>query len=322
MPTVAASSQTNSVSEPGILVKENFSEVLRRNLDLVLQREWDYDIMGSKFFNQENMDGENVRIGEFYGVGLVPVSRDADNVPVDEIGQGFVKTLNAITYRLAIDIEQALIEDDKLGVVGKRQTALATSAKRTVEYILADAFNRGFSSSATQFTCADGEELFSDARNNPAPGGGTWSNLETAAALTSTSLWTMDTNFAANTDERNLLAPLDIRHLVVPKALAKKAWEITNSGQVPENAMNTAQYYNGGQAVQVHPWNYLTSSTAWFGFGCADFQDPMNELYQFWRVPATPETSDPKENVVRQWIRYRTVNGAARPHAWRGNAGA
>ena len=55
MPTVAASTVTNSISQPGIGVKENWSEILRRNLDLVLQDRWKYDIMGSQFFKQESV---------------------------------------------------------------------------------------------------------------------------------------------------------------------------------------------------------------------------------------------------------------------------
>ena len=322
MATVSATdAQSASGSAPGIVLSENFSEVLRANLDLVKQRVWGRKLMGTKFFNNEPMSGANVRIGEFYGIGLVPQNRDSETLPTDDPGQGFVKQYDAVTYRLAVMWEQSTIDDDKLGVIGKRQAKFLEAANKTIEYQLADVFNRGFGTSGAPFLCADGMWLFDSARPNPKAGVASWSNLETAAALTADSLWDMDKNFAASKDEIGLKAPLDMAGIVVPKALEKKAAELSRSAKNPENSMNTDNYHGG---LVYNVWNYLTSDTAWFGFAEGGFQSPDNELYLFIRERPNVKTYAPANNpdVSAQRVRFRHTMGAGRPSAWRGNAGA
>ena len=321
MATIAATdAQSASGSSPGIAIKENFSEVLRDNLDMVKQRVWSRNLMGTRFYKNENVSGANVRIGDFFGIGLVPVSRDATVLPQDDPGQGFQKQYDIETYRLAIHWEQSLIDDDKLGIIGKRQAKFLEAANKTIEYQLADGFNRGFGSSGAPFICADGMWLFDEDRPNPKAGVASWSNLETAAALTTGSLWTMDQAFTNNLDEVGLRAPLNMGGIIVPKALQKKAAEISRSAKNPENSMNTDNYHAD---LVYQMWPYLTSDTAWFGYAEGGFQSEDNEVYFFRRQsPSTKTYSTGNPDVVSQRVRMRHTLGAGRPCFWRGNAGA
>ena len=319
---VTASAQTVTNSLPGIHLKENFAALLETNLDLVKQRVWNRALMATKFYRPETTSKEHVIRQYHYGIGLVPRNRDTEKLPLDQAALGFQNTITMVGFRLAVQFERETMEVDQYGVIGQKQAKFLDAHNKTLEYTLADGFNSGFGTAGSApFTCADGMYLFDSARNNPHPGVAQWSNLETGAALTESSLWTMEQNFAANLDERGHRAPLNMNRLVIPKALQRKAHQLARSAQTPEDALNSSNYFQG---LQYDVWNYLTDTDAWFGFGGeGGYHGEDNELVLIWRVRPGTMTYDVGNNpdIVAQRQRSSWAAGCDRPCAWRGNTG-
>jgi hypothetical protein len=318
-----AATKTNVIAQPGLHLKENFAALLEANLEWAKNREWDRKLQGLKFYRQETTNKDHVIRQYHHGIGLVPANRDADNLPLDNAALGFQNTITMVTYRLAMRWERETMEDDQYGVVGPRQAKFLSALNKTIEYHTADGFNNGFGASGSApFIAADGLYLFDTPRNASHPGVATWSNEETASALTDNSLWTMDQAFADNTDERGHIAPLIMSDIIIPKELERKAFQLARSERTPEDAMNAANYHQG---LTYHVWNYLTDVNAWFGFGGdGGFQGPQNELVFIWRVRPNTMTVEVGGNpdVVSQRQRSRWAMGVDLPYAWRGNAGA
>lgn len=319
---VTASAQTVTNSLPGIHLKENFAALLETNLDLVKRRVWNRALMGLKFFRGETTRKDHVIRQYHYGMGLVPRNRDTESIPMDQSSLGFQNTITMVTYRLGVRFERATMDDDQYGVIGPKQAKFLECHNKTVEYTLADAVNGGFGTSGSaQFTCADGMYLFDSARNNPHPGVAQWSNLETASALTESSLWTMEQNFNSNLDERGHRAPLNMNRLIIPKALERKAIQLSRSAKTPEDALNSANQYEG---LKYDVWSYLSDTNMWVGFGGeGGYQGEDNELVIIWRdKPDTVTYTAGNPDVVNQRMRSRWAVGCDRPYAFRGNAGA
>ena len=315
------SAKTVSQSLSGIHLKENFAPLLETNLDLVRRRVWARELKGLSFFKEKTTTKDHVISQDVYGMGLVPRNRDTENLPLDQLGKGFQNIIYMVTYRLAVQFERATMDDDQYGQIGPKQAKFLDALNKTIEYTLADCFNNGFGTAGSApFICADGMYLFDSARNNPHPGVAQWSNLETAADLTEASLWTMEQNFAANLDERGHNAPLNMSRLVIPKALERKAYQLAQSAKTPEDAMNTANYFQG---LKYDVWQYLTDADAWFGFAGDSYDSEDNEMCFYWRDrPSVATYTIGNPDVVAQRQRSRWAFGADRPYAWRGNTGA
>ena len=318
MPTLTASADTVTGSFGGTHISENWAALLETNLDLVKQRSWAKPLVGLDVYKRGSTTKDHVINQYHYGLGLVPISRSSGTLPVDQAALGHQNTITMVQYRLAMLWEQEVIEDDQYEVVGPRQAKFLDSMNRTIEYLLADGFNRGFGTAP--FLCADGQYLFDGSRNKPHPGVAQWSNVETSAALTENSLWTMEQNFCDNTDERGLIAPLNMTNILIPKELERKAFQLARSDKQAENAMNTANYYQG---LVYTVWQHLTDANAWFGHA-GDYQSDDNELKFYWRVQPGTRTYEVGGNpdIVAQRIRARFGYGCDVPYTWRGNAGS
>lgn len=321
MPT--ASAVVPSYSMPGLLMKENFADLLDTSFDSIKKRDFKAPIEGLKFFSVENTNKDHVKHGYVTGIGLMQKNRDANNIPFASPIQGFDKTYTPEDFRLGIRIEKRLRETDQFGVIAKQMESLTMSARDTVEYYAADAFNTGFGVGAS-WLCADGMYLFDDSRPMEAKDQGTWSNLESASALTQASLATMRLNMKKHVNERGLKRPLIMQTLVVPAALEDTAAVILGSTQKPGVFLNDDNPYKqqgGRYGIGLEVWNYLSSDTAWFGMAK---KDSGHELFWVWRVK--PETTSnvlsDNPDVWQARIRMSFVTGADRPATIRGNAGA
>jgi phage major head subunit gpT-like protein len=318
--SVTASARVPSYSMPGMLMKENFADLLNVQFKFVKERDFKAAIQGLKFFTVESTTKDYEKHSYVTGVGLMPKNRDADTLPLVSPIQGFNNTYTPEDYRMAIRIEKRLRETDQYGVIGKQMTSLTQAAKDTVEYYAADTFNTGFGTGAS-WLCADQMYLFDSARPMEDKSAGTWSNLETASALTQASLATMRVNFRKFVNERGLKRPLIMKSLVVPTALEDTARVILGSTQKPGVFLNDVNPYKSDYGIGLEVWDYLTSDTAWFGM--TDKQGG-HELYWYWRVK--PETYSnvlaDNPDVWQARIRMSFVTGCDRPSTLRGNEGA
>lgn len=316
--SVTASALTPSYSAPGMLMKENFADLLNTQFKFVKQRDFKAPVQGLQFFNVQNTTKDYEKHSYVTGIGIMPKNRDSSKLPVTEPIQGFDNTFTPEDFRLAIRIEKRLRETDQYGVIARQMNALIKSAKDTVEYYAADCFNSGFGTGAS-WLCADGMYLFDSERPMEDKSQGTWSNLETASALTQASLATMRVNFRKFVDERGLKRPLVMKTLIVPAALEDTAAVIMGSIQKPGVFLNDKNVYENKFEIKV--WDFLSSDTAYFGMTA---KDSSHELFWYWRVK--PETysnvlSD-NPDVWQARIRMSFVTGCDRPSTIRGNAGA
>ena len=316
--SVTASALTPSYSAPGMLMKENFADLLNTQFKFVKQRDFKTPVQGLQFFTVESTRKDYEKHSYVTGIGLMPKNRDAQKLPFAEPIQGFDNTYTPEDFRLAFRIEKRLRETDQYGVIARQMNALTKSARDTVEYYAADAFNTGFGTGAS-WLCADGMYLFDSDRPMEDKSQGTWSNLETASALTQASLATMRVNFRKFVDERGLKKPLVMKTLIVPATLEDTAAVIMGSVQKPGVFLNDKNVYENKFEVKV--WDFLSSDTAYFGMTA---KDSGHELYWYWRVK--PETYSnvlaDNPDVWQARIRMSFVTGCDRPSTIRGNAGA
>jgi hypothetical protein len=316
--SVTASALTPSYSAPGMLMKENFADLLNTQFKFVKQRDFKTPVQGLQFFTVESTRKDYEKHSYVTGIGLMPKNRDAQKLPFAEPIQGFDNTYTPEDFRLAIRIEKRLRETDQYGVIARQMNALTKSARDTVEYYAADVFNTGFGIGAS-WLCADGMHLFDSDRPMEDKSQGTWSNLETASALTQASLATMRVNFRKFVDERGLKKPLVMKTLIVPATLEDTAAVIMGSVQKPGVFLNDKNVYENKFEVKV--WDFLSSDTAYFGMTA---KDSGHELYWYWRVK--PETYSnvlaDNPDVWQARIRMSFVTGCDRPSTIRGNAGA
>ena len=310
MATETASALATTSSRPGIHVPENFAAVIATGLDEVFKRSMERPREGSKYFRKQPMNKATHKFQSHYGLGTVSQNRDTEDLPYDETGLGFPWTLSVNTFRGAIKIEKELVEDELYGVITDMQSELVESEALSRELVMADVFNRALGPSGAPFLCEDGMYLIDSDRPNAFKRAGTWSNLESAGAITPNGLFTTQLNFAAHTDERGQLSPLKMVGMIIRPNEEKTVWEILQSDLRPTDAMNAKNFQHG--RFQYEVYNMLTTATAFYY--AAPLNGPKSELYFGDRISPELETWDTNGgDVHHQRIRTRYGLGCGRP---------
>jgi len=272
---------------------------------------------GMQFFRTLPMKKATHKFQAYYGLGTVSQNRDSEVLPYDEMGLGFDWTLSVNTFRGAIKIEKELIEDELYGVISDRQSELVESEALSRELVLADVWNRCLGTSGAPFVCEDGMYLIDADRPNAFKRAGTWSNVEATGAISATSLFNTQLNFAANTDERGQKAPQKMTGMIIRPNEEKTVWEIVQSDKRPNDAQNARNFQYGRFQYQVY--NMLTSAVAIYYAG--DLKSEKNELRFGDRVAPSLETWQSDGNdVTHQRIRTRYGVGCGRPYLYRAQA--
>jgi len=311
-----ASAKTNVYSSGQMMVPENFAEFLSTQYKTIHDGMNQVPAQGLAMYKTANTSDDYVDSLDFVGLGTVPQNRDGDNIPFQTAIQGFPNRKRPVDYRLGIAIAKRLKETGKYGLIAKIQRALVTAGKDTIELDAVAPFNTTFSATVP-FVCADGMNLCDTLRPRE-DGRGTWSNVDTSAALTENSLEAMDNSFAGTVNGKGMLRPLAMKTLVVPRALKRKALELTKSSKTPEDALNSTNVYEGRFTVKV--WDYLTSNTAWFG--TVDMSRDEYQLEWLWRKKQGIMTWTNQPDVTKQRLRMSYVTGCDSAKGIRGNAGA
>jgi len=307
--------RTVSVANPSVLTTDAFSAVLQKGLDDVFKRRWEMPMQGDQYFRVRNTDHQTMKFQSHFGMGLVQQNRDTDSLPYDEKGLGFGYGITTNVFRGGIAVERALQELELYGSINDKQQELLRSATDTVELVMADVFNRGLGVGATApFVCEDGMYLIDSARPNAYAPAGTWSNVEATSSITPTSIYAATINFATMRDERDKLAPLTLKKIVVRPIDEKAIWEILKSDLRPTDAMNAANFFRG--RFEYHVYNHLTSSYIYYWAG--DPKSADNELQFLWRVRPQIETWNDGPDIVRQRVRFAIGVGCGRPYILRG----
>lgn len=302
-----------------IHTRELFVASLERGLDKVWKRDFsDRPKQGMMYLSEGTVKQPTAKFQTFRSIGgVVGQSRDADEIDYVTRADGFGFEVVTYPYRQGIAIERELEETDNAGVIRGLQSDLAENASMTIEYAIADVFNRAVSPTSAPVLADDGMYLIDTDRPNANPDAGTWSNQESDSAITPTSLSQAQLNARGTTDENGFLFPRKIVKLMIHKDDEKVVEEIMKSDKNPLNANNT--YNTMYNKFKWEVYDYLTTRSIFYIM--EDTKSERNELRFYWRQKPDFKTWVDGNNpdVTRQRVRFIFGIGLGSPRrVWRG----
>jgi hypothetical protein len=249
-----------------------------RGIDNVIFQKFDERaVVGRALFNvreSSQYQEDTVSVG---GVGVMTQKLEGQPINYVAMTEGFRETFTHLDYGSAFRVTRNLLRDEMYGTMEKLAIELARSATATEETLLANHFNRAFTSG---YTGPDGIVLC--ATNHVREDGTTYQNtLTTQADLSQSSLEQALIDFSDFRDGGGKRIVIEPRVLLVPKESKFQAHRLLNSTLDSENNTNASNPLNGYLDVVV--WNYLTDTDAWFLL--ADKADHGLVLYdreEFW----------------------------------------
>jgi hypothetical protein len=289
-----------------VMAKENNPDLYDKTIDTYLMRTNAVPLQGERFFAFDTADNVTKKVMQVSDTIGLPIKRtDTDPVYFDQPDSGYSKEITINTYRNALRVTKTLERIDRSGKIGRMMSGLMKSGQRLKEYAFANVVNTGTSTAG-----ADGSYVFGNDHYQPGAGGGTWSNLETAAALTTTTFNTARTNQRKRKDSRGQVAPVMTKLLLVPADLEEKAHQIAGSDKYPETSTNAINPWKG---TDILVWDYLTSTTGWGVWGDLD-QDMWGLHYCVLSQPVVQRLAYPSAdypNISAGWELYMQMGVAA-----------
>jgi hypothetical protein len=300
--TVAAGSGGELVDEFGVLTAAGIDEA--RKMDAATP------IQGEKYFKTKNVDKNNYSFQALNNIGLAQLNSDGDNLPVDKKSLGFDQVISNYTMRQSMMITRELLETDRYGVIGDHSRSLVHSGRKTIERILADAFNRGFGTANLSLLAEDGLAFFSAARPQPKRTAGTWSNLETGA-LTADVVANARVNFRKYLDGSGDLDPQVMEKIIVSPDQEDTIKEIVGTNLKVDTSLNNTNIVSD---VNYEVWDWLNANTVAY---CGDCE---NDLQFHIRVAPSVMVFQDGQNPDKLWSRLRMAlgTGLLRPGKYRG----
>lgn len=301
--------KTLFLSNPGYIDRLNTgANALDKALDELVMRSNEYPVQGGMFFRNVTPRAGIYKEAQFGNRYQLPVkSEDADPVPVANPVQGYAKSFTTTTYRLGAKAMKTLSEQELFPYVQRAMSGLLDSGKLLLEYSMANHINQAVTASG--YDGADGVPLASDSHPHERRQTGTWSNLESAAALTHAAFSTARTNMRKRTDEFGNRMTMRAKKLVVPADLEEQANIIVASELKSGTSLNDKNVLMG--SVEVVVYDYMTDTNAWFLIG--DTKEDNKGLIFGNEVPASiaPMTGVDTGTDVKwaERLRMRFVTG-------------
>lgn len=289
-----------------------FSQLLSRDFNKITPDAYmDTPVEYTALANVSSMPDSYIREGQIMGLTGLRETGEGELIDFEAFKQGNDKTIYPSKFTLALGVTQELYDDDRTGLIKKGFEELGKAAAYTREYKFWDIFNSGFVT--TYRTGIDSAALFA---SHTLLGGGSYSNLGSAAALSMTSLQALLNCFAKMVKENGVPCPTRARILWVPPELRFVAEKLVKNEYNPENA-NNEKNYGEITSLQFKVMNYATSTTAWFLSA-----DKSNHDIRFInRKPLSLKSYDVPQNEVAvyqasmrfatSFIHYRGVAGNA-----------
>lgn len=192
------------------------------------------------------------------GFGQMPVKLEGSGVSYDSETQGFTKRYTHTVWGLGYIVTQEEMEDNLYEAVSKKRIKrLAFSARQTKENVVANVYNRAFS---TSYLGGDGKKLLTTDHPSTA---GDWSNaLSTAADFSEASLEDMMIQIAQAKNDRGHVIGLKAKKLIVPSNLMFDVKRVLKSDGQSGTANNDINALKGMIDYTVN--HYLTDTDAWF----------------------------------------------------------
>lgn len=225
----------------------NYTEFPKEYTDLV-------DVFSSDMTYEEDQ--------EMTGFGLAPIKPQGQPTQYDTMSQGVTSRYTHVAYSLGFIITREAIDDNQYEKIGMQRTgSLAFSMRQTKENVVANMYNRAFSSS---YTGADGVALLSTAHPSIA---GNWANkAATDADISEAAIEDMVVLIGQATNSRGLKISLQAKSLIIPVTLQFEAARILKSVQQNDTANNAINALRamGAFTDGVKVNHYLTDTDAWF----------------------------------------------------------
>lgn len=277
-----------------VLARGNFADLLEPIVNIWYMEAYGNPMaMIEQLFNVQSSDKSQEEFEGMGAGGLIPVFDG--QVKYAGFDAGYRADIRHYEFAGGIQIERALWDDDKKGVMRQRATSLATRVANTIETDAANVFINSFTDSGTNRMGAsvagpDAVGLCSTAHpHSPVNAGSTQSN-EGTLALSLPNLDTTRQNMMNFTDDKDQLLGINPDILLVPPELERTATQI-----VAERALyepGSAQFDVNMFAGRLRPvvWNRLTDANAWF---LIDSRQMKMHLHWFWRI--NPELANMTE---------------------------
>jgi len=314
-----AATQLN-LAQTGLMQRPQYPNRYDKTMDTYKDRADKVPIQGGRYFTVETAETMQHKIATI-GSALKSLRRsdDSDRLPMEQPAEGYSQTLDLRTFRMGVRFTETLEDNDLSGKLRKSaMSGLPMALAKTLEYAYADVFNNGTSTAG-----ADGSFLFADDHYHEDPSAGTWSNVETASALTSTTYNTMRVNMRKRKGEKGDVDPIVLKKLIVSPENEEKAKQIQGSPKVAETSTNAKNVWENTFDIDV--WDWLTSTTAWYGWGDKP-EDEWGLHVAFNKRPEVRSLGYPSPeypNIKAGWMAYMrfAVAGSQLKNAVR-NAGA
>jgi len=199
---------------------------------------------------------------ELTGFGLAPVKQQGAPTVYDTMEQGVTTRYTHVAYSLGFIITREAIDDNQYEKIGLARTgSLAFSMRQTKENVVANLYNRAFS---TSYPIGDAAAMISTA--HPTLAGNQANKATTDADMSEASLEDMVVLIGQAQNARGLRISLQAKKLIIPVQLQFEAARILKSVQQNDtannaiNALKSMGAFTDGVAVN----HYLTDTDAWF----------------------------------------------------------
>ena len=246
---------------PGYIDRQGVgADALDKNIDKLRIRYNSTPLQGATLFRTESdVRGGVYKEGQYGNKLNLPVaSEDSDQLHFATPIKGFTKSFTIAAYRLGVQVERSLTEDELIPVATKMASGLMNAGRLLLEYEFANVWNNITSSS---YPGADGVAVASASHPFEKVATGLWSNIESASAFSATTYATARKNMRKRKDEFNRPNPLFVSRLVVPADLETSAKIFMKSAKLPGTALNDANVW--ADEPELFVWDYVTSTTAW-----------------------------------------------------------
>ena len=234
-------------------------------VDLLVKHEYltgfeTYQPVGPLFFNTESPDRLNEKESVLGGDGDIEESADGAAYPQTNFEEIGTKTFRSVEYKRAYPVTELMQDFNNYGSIMKLFRKAGYRARYKQDDLLRAVVSGGFATTTTW----DGDYLFSATHQIGTDANQTQSNLQ-SGALTKDNINAAYITLQTMKDHEGLTMPTPVSYLVVPAALAMKAWEYLNSPDDPETANRSKSFVNSLN-IKLVVWPLLdaASTTAWF----------------------------------------------------------
>lgn len=238
--------------------------MLDKSLDAVVELWNALPMQGARFFRTVTPAGGAYKEQGIDNILQLPVENaDSDRMPFATSVKGFPKNFTTTEFRLAVQMERRLSDEDITGKAKSLMGGLMDSYRRLLEYSFANVLNQAVST-ATAYQGSDGVSLANSGHPFRIRQEGVWSNIETAAAFTQSAFSTARTNMRKRKNHFGYITPMVPELVVVCPDKEEAVRRVISSEKVAGGSLNDKNVFQN--SVDIFVYDYASSTTVWMLF--------------------------------------------------------